>query len=142
MRRLRPTVDILLGLSASGDFGGIPPAKAIFAGIGLLLAGVSTSYDALIEFFECFEHYVSRLEALTEISSAVGEILMNIMVELLEVLALAAQQFKQGWFKKLAKKLLGENDIEVMLQRLYRLTMDESRMAATQTMKVVYGLSS
>ena len=35
MRRLRPTVDTLLGLSASGDFGGIPPANT---GIGLLLA--------------------------------------------------------------------------------------------------------
>ena len=61
MRRLKPTVDILLGLSTSGVFGeGIglvrltkwiypcgssspilqrfPPAKAIFAGIGLLIA--------------------------------------------------------------------------------------------------------
>jgi hypothetical protein len=99
MRQLRPTADILLGLSASGDFGGIPPAKAIFVGIGLLLVvcipfldcvgsltpdlkgtkGVSTSYDALIVLFECvkFEHYISRLEVLTEIPSAVGEILVK-----------------------------------------------------------------
>jgi hypothetical protein len=47
MRRLRPTVDILLGLSASGDFGGIPPAKAIFAGIGLLLAVCIPSFDGV-----------------------------------------------------------------------------------------------
>jgi hypothetical protein len=40
----------------------------------------------------------------------------------------------------LAKKLLGENDIEAVLQRLDRLTMEESRMTATQTMEVVYGL--
>jgi hypothetical protein len=40
----------------------------------------------------------------------------------------------------LAKKLLGENDIEAVLQRLGRLTMEESRMTATQTMEVVYGL--
>jgi hypothetical protein len=40
----------------------------------------------------------------------------------------------------LAKKLLGENDIEAVLQRLDRLTMKESRMTATQTMEVVYGL--
>jgi hypothetical protein len=60
MRRLKPTVDILLGLSTSGVFGEgiglvrptnltyhlrkfiilqrIPAAKAIFAGVGLLLA--------------------------------------------------------------------------------------------------------
>ncbi len=42
MRRLRPTVDILLGLSASGDFGGIP-AKAIFAGIGFLFTACISS---------------------------------------------------------------------------------------------------
>lgn len=42
--------------------------------------------------------------------------------------------------EKFASKLLGENDIEAVLQRLDRLTMEESRMTATQTMEVVYGL--
>ena len=119
--------------------------------------GVSTSYDALIDLFECFEHYLGRLKVLTEIPSAVGEILVRIMVELLDVLALATQQIKQGRFSKFAlvnpshlaaehdtekftKKLLGENDIEAVLHRLDRLTMEESRVTATQTMEVVYGL--
>ena len=119
--------------------------------------GVSTSYDALIDLFECFEHYLGRLKILTEIPSAVGEILVKIMAELLDVLALATQQIKQGRFseltlvdpshfaaehdtEKFAKKLLGENDVEAVLQRLDRLTMEESRMTATQTMEVVYGL--
>ena len=44
-----------------------------------------------MELFECFEHYLGRLKVLTEISSAVGEILMKIIVKLLEDLALAAQ---------------------------------------------------
>jgi hypothetical protein len=35
---------------------------------------------------------------------------------------------------------MGENDIEAVLQRLDRLTTEESRMTATQTMEVVYGL--
>ena len=42
--------------------------------------------------------------------------------------------------EKFAKKLLGESDIEAVLQRLDRLTMEESRVTATQTMEVVYGL--
>jgi hypothetical protein len=42
--------------------------------------------------------------------------------------------------EKFAKKLIGENDIEAVLQRLDRLTVEESRMTATQTMEVVYGL--
>lgn len=60
--------------------------------------GVSSSYDALSELFECFEHYLGRLKVLTEFPSAVREILVKIMVELLEVLALATQQIKQGRF--------------------------------------------
>jgi hypothetical protein len=62
--------------------------------------GVSTSYDALIELFECFEHYLGRLKVLTEIPGAVGEILVKIMVQLLEVLALATEQIKQGRFSE------------------------------------------
>jgi hypothetical protein len=42
--------------------------------------------------------------------------------------------------EKLVKKLLGENEVEAVLQRLDRLTQDEARMAAAQTLDVVYGL--
>ena len=38
------------------------------------------------------------------------------------------------------KKLRGENDIESTLQRLDRLTLDEARATAAQTLEVVYGL--
>jgi hypothetical protein len=38
------------------------------------------------------------------------------------------------------KKLRRENDIEATLQRLDRLTLDESRATAAQTLEVVYGL--
>jgi hypothetical protein len=38
------------------------------------------------------------------------------------------------------KKLRGENDIEAALQRLGRLTLDEARATAAQTLEVVYGL--
>ena len=42
--------------------------------------------------------------------------------------------------EKFAKKLLGETEIEAVLQRLDRLTQDEARMAVTQTLGVVHGL--
>ena len=202
MRRLKPTVDILFGLSTGGVFGegiglvSLTNLKSILDLLKFILhraelstiesnirrgrsltcgmcisaclpvvlkpeilkaaTGVSASYDALLELFECFEHYLGRLKVLTEFPSAVREILLKIMVELLEVLALATQQIKQGRLsefllagishlsendaEKFARKLLGENDIEAVLQRLDRLTMEESRMTATQTMEVVYGL--
>jgi hypothetical protein len=36
--------------------------------------------------------------------------------------------------------LIGENDLEAVLQRLDRLTQDEARTTAAQTLEVVYGL--
>ena len=63
-------------------------------------SGVSTSYDALSDLFECFEHYLGRLKVLTEFPSAVRGILVKILVELLDVLALATQQIKQGRFSE------------------------------------------
>lgn len=42
--------------------------------------------------------------------------------------------------EKLGKKFLGENDIEAVLQRLDRLTQEEARTTATQTLEIVYGL--
>ena len=41
---------------------------------------------------------------------------------------------------KLVKKILGENEINSVLQRLDRLTLDEARTTATQTLEVVHGL--
>ena len=43
--------------------------------------------------------------------------------------------------EKFGKKLFGDNDIEAVLYRLDRLTTDEARAAAAQTLEVVYGLS-
>ena len=41
---------------------------------------------------------------------------------------------------KFVKKLLGERDVEAILQRLDRLTQDEARTTAAQTLEVVHGL--
>src|SRR5712672_3143233 len=44
--------------------------------------------------------------------------------------------------EKLGKKLLGENDneVEAILRRLDRLTLEEARMTGTTTLRVVYDL--
>jgi hypothetical protein len=84
------------------------------------------------------------------------DIVIKIMVELLSVLALATKQIKQGRFskytvtytlpvaycttEKFAKKLLGDSEIETVLRRLDRLTQDEARMTAAQTLGAVHGL--
>ena len=46
----------------------------------------------------------------------------------------------QCFTEKFAQKLLGESEIEGVLQRLDRLTQDEARMTGAQTLNVVYGL--
>jgi hypothetical protein len=42
--------------------------------------------------------------------------------------------------EKFVKKLFGENEVDAVLQRLDRLTQDEARTTAAQTLEVVYGL--
>jgi len=42
--------------------------------------------------------------------------------------------------EKFTKKLLKESEIETVLQRLDRLTQDEVRITAAQTLGVVHGL--
>jgi len=41
---------------------------------------------------------------------------------------------------KFVKKAFGEIDVKAILQRLDRLTQDEARTTARQTLEVVYGL--
>ena len=42
--------------------------------------------------------------------------------------------------EKFVKKLFGESGIEAVLRRLDRLTQEEARTTAVQTLEVVYGL--
>ena len=103
-----------------------PPAKALFVGIDVLLSvrpfmtlinhfpcdlsvfqaasGVTSSYDALLDLFECMGNFLKRLEVYTKIppTPMMMDLITKIMVELLSVLALATKQIKQGRFSKRA----------------------------------------
>ena len=121
-------------------------------------SGVTSSYDALSDLFECLGSFLKRLEIYVTIphTSMMTDIIVQIMVEVLSVLALATKQIKQGRFsewvitytlsiaqcavEKFAKKLLGESEVEAVLQKLDRLTQDEARMTVAQTLGVVHGL--
>lgn len=116
------------------------------------------SYDSLVDIFESIENFLIRLNIYTEIpptqAPAVTEIVTKIMATLITVLAIATEQMKQGRLsmfglannshrlpsivaEKYAKKLLGEKEIESVLDRLDRLTLEESRMTVAQTYDVV-----
>jgi hypothetical protein len=110
-----------------------------------------------MDLFASFENFLSRLSVYTGVppTPALTNVLVKIIVELLSTLALATKQVKQGRFSEsvlvgthltecntenFVKKLRGENEIEATLQRLDRLTLDEVRATAAQTLEVVYGL--
>jgi hypothetical protein len=65
-------------------------------------SGVSSSYDALVELFECIGNFLKRLRIYTDLplTPAMTDITVKIMAELLSVLALATKQIKQGRFSK------------------------------------------
>ena len=83
-----------------------------------------------------------------------SDVMVKMMAEVLSVLALATKQIDRGRFskwstsiryslvergtEKFTKKLLGESNIEPVLQRLDRLTQEEARVTATHTLEVFH----
>ena len=63
-------------------------------------SGVSSSYDALLDLFECIGNFLQRLAIYTKIppTPEMIDIIVKIMAELLSVLALATKQIKEGRF--------------------------------------------
>ena len=64
--------------------------------------GVSSSYDALVDLFECIGNFLKRLHIYTDtpMAPSMTSIIVKIMVELLSVFALATKQVKQGRLSK------------------------------------------
>jgi hypothetical protein len=60
--------------------------------------GVDDSYDALVDLLEAIEHFLKLLDIYTEVppTSALDELAVKIMMEVLSTLALATKELKQG----------------------------------------------
>ncbi|KAH9966535.1 hypothetical protein BC827DRAFT_1381797, partial [Russula dissimulans] len=146
MKSIKRIVHILHSLSTN-HMVAFPPEKAVFAAIGILLSAikdVDKTYDILVDYFESFESFLRRLDIYTKIPStmAITKVVIKILTELLSTISLAIQQVEQGRLKKLGKRLLGENygEVEAILRRLDRLTLEEARMIGTTTLEVAYDL--
>jgi hypothetical protein len=88
-------ISVRITLPSSKPLNDIYPHKAAI--------GVSGSYDALGELFECVANFLRRLHVYTEkttLSLTMSDIVVKIMVQVLNVLALATKQIKQGRFSK------------------------------------------
>ncbi|KAH9066177.1 hypothetical protein EDB87DRAFT_692637 [Lactarius vividus] len=145
---LNPTVNVLYAFSeVLGEGIGLvfSPAKVVFAGVGVLLLAakdVDASQDALVDIFEHIEYFFRRLETFTEVpqTPAMTDITVKIMVEVLDILAIATKEIKQSRAKKYLKMLVGRTDIEDRVKRLDRLTNEQARMANAQLLKVTHGV--
>jgi hypothetical protein len=113
------------------------------------------SFDGLVDLFESMTIFLRRLEIYIKIPPTVAmtEIVVKIMIELFSTLALVTKQIGQGQLsaspvcyltqhgaEKIGQRRLEENQFEAVLQRLDRLTQDEARTTAAQTLQIVYGL--
>src|SRR5580658_5652334 len=98
------------------------PAKAIFAGVGVLLSvrilpwtfvqaivipsqaamDVRASQDTLIDIFERMETFFQRLEIYTRVSPPpeMIDIIVRIMVEVISILGIATKEINQGRMSK------------------------------------------
>ena len=59
---------------------------------------VEASQDALIDLFERIENFFNRLESYTEVppTDAMTDIIVKIMIEVLNIFAIATKEMKQG----------------------------------------------
>ncbi|KAH9963673.1 hypothetical protein BGW80DRAFT_1542385 [Lactifluus volemus] len=115
------------------------PAKFICAGIGILLSaakGVHTNREALADLFARIRHFFSRLEVHTKteipLTTAMKRIIIEIMTEVLSILAIATKEIKRPVTIRYFKKLIGDRDIEDSLRKLDTLTQAESSMAQAE----------
>ncbi|KAF8487341.1 hypothetical protein DFH94DRAFT_23655 [Russula ochroleuca] len=139
-----PTVNVLYAFSATLGQGvglAFPPANAVFAGIGVLLLATkdaSARQDKLVEIFNRIERFFHRLEIYTGVTptTAMTDIVIEIIVEVLKILGIATKEVKRGRLKKYLKKLTGNTDIEDGLARLDKLTQEEARMASAELLKM------
>ena len=119
---------------------------------------VVASKDVLAELFEHIGFFFQRLEAYTEATptAAMTDIIIEIMVEVLKIFAIATKELKQGsasefwtayvWIstqvrvEKFLKRVTGRTDLEDAVKRLDRLTQEEARMALAEVLRLSRGV--
>ncbi|KAH9069615.1 hypothetical protein EDB83DRAFT_440553 [Lactarius deliciosus] len=143
---LVPTINVLYAFSGTLSEGValvFPPAKLVFAGIGVLLLAakdVAASQDILVDIFGRIESFFVRLEIYTEVplTPVMTDKMVQITVEILDILATATKEMEQSRAKNFLKKVAGWTDLEDGLKKLDKLTNEEVVMASVQVLKVTH----
>ena len=109
-------------------------------------------FERIGNFFRRLDRYIDAQQ-----TSAMGEILVKVMVEVLSILAIATKEVNQSstsalirgggpfflthrYLGALLKKLVGRTDIEDALQRLDKLTQEEASMATAEGLKATHDI--
>ncbi|KAH9069562.1 hypothetical protein EDB83DRAFT_2314276 [Lactarius deliciosus] len=149
---LVPTINVLYAFSGALGEGValvnihssvFPPAKLVFAGVGVLLLvakDVTASQDILVDIFGRVESFFVRLEIYTEVplTPAMTDKMVEITVEILGILATATKEMGQSQAKKFIKKVAGRTDLEDGMKKLDKLTNEEVAMASVQNLKITH----
>ena len=114
----------------------------------------------LADVFERIENFFKRLKTYTEVppTTAMTDIIVKIMVEVLNIFAISTKEIKQGrtstsvaggyliifssFLEKYFMRLAGRTELEDALKRLDRLTQEEARMAAAQLLKITHSIEN
>ena len=137
-----------------------PSATHFDAQVSQTAKDASSSREKLIEIFNRIERFFHRLEIYTGITptAAMRDIIIEIMVEVLAILAIATKEVKRGRFsrstlhawihdscltrrlERFLKTLMGNTDIEGSLDKLDKLTQEEARMASAELLKMTHSV--
>ena len=111
-----------------------------------------------MDLFGRMEYFFKRLETYIKVrpTAAMIDAIVKIMVEVISILGIVTKEIRQGrtsmrspidisWKLDLSterylKKLFGRKDVEDALQRLDKLTQEEARMAAAESLMIARGI--
>ncbi len=120
----------------------------IFAAVQHLISaarGVSDKYDAIINLMESLRDFTVRLETYARqvISDSLGARLTEIVLALIEVLAISREAIKHGRFWSLGKSIIGENKAaEAAMAKLGRLVEGERGLVQAETLTEVKSITT
>lgn len=120
---------------------------------------VSASHGVLVDLFEQIQAFLTRLNIYSGIplTTEMTTMLGKIMAEVLSILALSTKEMQEGrisevYFtqdnssvsdhraEKFVKRLGGKTNIEDAMQRLDKLTQEETRTTAAKTLEVTHSI--
>ncbi|KAE8376136.1 hypothetical protein BDV26DRAFT_294367 [Aspergillus bertholletiae] len=134
-------VELFGNLAAGGASMVFPPTSLVFGAVTYLMGaakGVSASYDAIQGLMGTLKDFTIRLKAYSQeaISEDLSNKLSDILVTLVEILALSTKAIRRGRLLKFTRNiLLGSNDaIQGAIGKLDKLTRVEAQLVGAETL--------